>query len=96
MKIQTLACAIALATGGLFFTHTINQAMAETNATNVSQSIHPSQDQALVTRQLATLIDRQHYLNMRLDANTSNRILDMYIDSLDPEHTLFLASEKKK
>ena len=48
MKIQTLACAIALATGGLFFTHTINQAMAETNATNVSQSIHPSQDQALV------------------------------------------------
>ncbi|ENU60932.1 tail-specific protease [Acinetobacter sp. RIT698] len=93
MKIQTLACAIALATGGLFFTHTINQAMAETNATNVSQSIHPSQDQALVTRQLATLIDRQHYLNMRLDANTSNRILDMYIDSLDPEHTLFLASE---
>ncbi|MBJ8444924.1 carboxy terminal-processing peptidase [Acinetobacter bereziniae] len=93
MKIQTLACAIALATGGLFFTHTINQAMAETNATNVAQSLHPSQEQALVTRQLATLIDRQHYLNMRLDANTSNRILDMYIDSLDPEHTLFLASE---
>jgi len=93
MKLQTLACAIALATGGLFFSHTINQAMAETNATNVSQSIHPTQEQALVTRQLATLIDRQHYLNMRLDANTSNRILDMYIDSLDPEHTLFLASE---
>ncbi|WP_010115269.1 carboxy terminal-processing peptidase [Acinetobacter sp. P8-3-8] len=93
MKLQTLACAIALATGGLFFSHTINQAMAETNATNVSQSIHPTQEQALVTRQLATLIDRQHYLNMRLDVNTSNRILDMYIDSLDPEHTLFLASE---
>ncbi|RKG37373.1 carboxy terminal-processing peptidase [Acinetobacter rongchengensis] len=93
MKLQTLACAIALATGGLFFSHTINQAMAETNATNVSQSIHPTQEQALVTRQLATLIDRQHYLNMRLDANTSNRILEMYIDSLDPEHTLFLASE---
>ena len=66
MKLQTLACAIALATGGLFFSHTINQAMAETNATNVSQSIHPTQEQALVTRQLATLIDRQHYLNMRL------------------------------
>ncbi|MFW2078268.1 carboxy terminal-processing peptidase [Acinetobacter sp. ULE_I010] len=93
MKLQTLACAIALATGGLFFSHTINQAMAETNAINASQSIQPSQEQALVTRQLATLVDRQHYLNMRLDANTSNRILDMYIDSLDPEHTLFLASE---
>ena len=93
MKLQTLACAIALATGGVFFSHTINQAMAETNAINASQSIQPSQEQALVTRQLATLVDRQHYLNMRLDANTSNRILDMYIDSLDPEHTLFLASE---
>ena len=93
MKLQTLACAIALATGGVFFSHTINQAMAETNAINASQSIQPSQEQALVTRQLATLVDRQHYLNMRLDVNTSNRILDMYIDSLDPEHTLFLASE---
>ena len=93
MKLQTLACAVAIATGGLFFTHTINQAMAETNPTAVSQSIQPTQEQALVTRQLATLVDRQHYLNMRLDANTSNRILDMYIDSLDPEHSLFLASE---
>ncbi|MBD0165479.1 carboxy terminal-processing peptidase, partial [Acinetobacter baumannii] len=39
------------------------------------------------------LVDRQHYLNMRLDANTSNRILDMYLDSLDPDHSLFLDAE---
>ncbi|EPW5408632.1 carboxy terminal-processing peptidase, partial [Acinetobacter baumannii] len=32
-------------------------------------------------------------LNMRLDANTSNRILDMYLDSLDPDHSLFLDAE---
>ena len=30
MKLQTIACAVALATGGLFFSHTITQAMAET------------------------------------------------------------------
>ncbi len=30
---------------------------------------------------------------MRLDANTSNRILDMYLDSLDPDHSLFLDAE---
>ncbi|MFI7882724.1 carboxy terminal-processing peptidase, partial [Acinetobacter baumannii] len=59
----------------------------------VSQSIQPTQEQALVARQLATLVDRQHYLNMRLDANTSNRILDMYLDSLDPDHSLFLDAE---
>ncbi|WP_374664813.1 carboxy terminal-processing peptidase [Acinetobacter sp.] len=93
MKLQTLACAVALATGGLFFTHVVNEAIAAESNAAASTAIQPSQEQALVSRQLATLVDRQHYLNQRLDANTSNRILDFYIDSLDPEHTLFLASE---
>lgn len=93
MKLQTIACAVAIATGGLFFSHTMNEARAATNTAVVSQSIQPTQEQALVARQLATLVDRQHYLNMRLDATTSNRILDMYLDSLDPDHSLFLDSE---
>ncbi|HFX6247894.1 carboxy terminal-processing peptidase [Acinetobacter baumannii] len=93
MKLQTIACAVAIATGGLFFSHTMNGARAATNTAAVSQSIQPTQEQALVARQLATLVDRQHYLNMRLDANTSNRILDMYLDSLDPDHSLFLDAE---
>lgn len=93
MKLQTIACAVAIATGGLFFSHTMNEARAATNTAAVSQSIQPMQEQALVARQLATLVDRQHYLNMRLDATTSNRILDMYLDSLDPDHSLFLDSE---
>ncbi|MDC5513065.1 carboxy terminal-processing peptidase [Acinetobacter baumannii] len=93
MKLQTIACAVAIATGGLFFSHTMNEASAATNTAAVSQSIQPTQEQALVARQLATLVDRQHYLNMRLDANTSNRILDMYLDSLDPDHSLFLDAE---
>ncbi|MDC4816247.1 carboxy terminal-processing peptidase [Acinetobacter baumannii] len=93
MKLQTIACAVAIATGGLFFSHTMNEARAATNTAVVSQSIQPTQEQALVARQLATLVDRQHYLNMRLDANTSNRILDMYLDSLDPDHSLFLDAE---
>ncbi|AGQ09103.1 Periplasmic protease [Acinetobacter baumannii BJAB0868] len=71
----------------------MNEARAATNTAAVSQSIQPTQEQALVARQLATLVDRQHYLNMRLDANTSNRILDMYLDSLDPDHSLFLDAE---
>ncbi|MEW7105003.1 carboxy terminal-processing peptidase [Acinetobacter baumannii] len=96
MKLQTIACAVAIATGGLFFSHTMNEARAATNTAAVSQSIQPTQEQALVARQLATLVDRQHYLNMRLDANTSNRILDMYLDSLDPDHSLFLDAEVQK
>ena len=93
MKLQMIACAVAVATGSLFFTYTVNEAFAATEAPIVSSTIQPSQEQALVARQLATLVDRQHYLNLRLDATTSNRILDMYLDSLDPDHSLFLASE---
>lgn len=93
MKLQTIACAVAVATGGLFFSHVVNEAIAADNTAVPATSIQPTQEQALVSRQLATLVDRQHYLNMRLDTNTSNRILDFYLDSLDPEHTLFLASE---
>lgn len=76
-----------------FFSHAINEALAATDTVSVTQSIQPTKEQALVSRQLATLVDRQHYLNMRLDATTSNRILDMYLDSLDPDHSILLASE---
>lgn len=93
MKLQTIACAVALATGGLFFTHVVNEAAAAENTAAASAAIQPTQAQALVSRQLATLVDRQHYLNQRLDASTSNRILEFYLDSLDPEHALFLAAE---
>ncbi len=31
MKLQTIACAVAIATGGLFFSHTMNEARAATN-----------------------------------------------------------------
>ncbi|MDT0199603.1 tail-specific protease, partial [Acinetobacter sp. RG5] len=78
MKFQTIACAVAIATGGFFFTHVVNDAIAANSNEVVSKAIQPSQEQALVSRQLATLVDRQHYLNMRLDAQTSQRIFDFY------------------
>ncbi len=73
MKLQSLACAVALASGGLFLTHVVNVATAS-SATSV---LTPSREQSLVARQLATLMDRQHYLNMPLDEATSRRVLDM-------------------
>ena len=93
MKLQTLACAVTIATGGFFFSHVMNEAIAANNTVAAPETIQSTQEQALVSRQLATLVDRQHYLNMRLDANTSNRILDFYLDSLDADHSLFLAAE---
>lgn len=99
MKLQTIACAVAVATGGFFFTHVVSEAIAANDATTVAQAagqLQPTQEQALVTRQLATLVDRQHYLNQRLDSQMSKRILDFYIDSLDADHSLFLSSEVEK
>lgn len=93
MKLQTLACAVTIAMGGFFFSHVMNEAIAANNTVAAPETIQSTQEQALVSRQLATLVDRQHYLNMRLDANTSNRILDFYLDSLDADHSLFLAAE---
>jgi carboxyl-terminal processing protease len=93
MKLQTIACAVAVATGGLFFSYTVNEAIAATATEATVKTLQPTQEQALVSRQLASLVDRQHYLNMRLDAATSARILDFYLDSLDPEHSLFLATD---
>lgn len=93
MKLQYLACAVALASGGLFFTHVVTEAMAATETQTILNDILPTQEQALVARQMATLVDRQHYLPMRLNTETSTKIFDMYIDSLDPDHVLFLQSE---
>lgn len=89
MKLQHLACALALATSGLFFSHAIDQAIAAPSAT----ALTPIREQGVVTRQLATLMDRQHYLNMPLDEKVSARVLEMYLDNLDPEHSLFLQAD---
>jgi len=53
----------------------------------------PTREQSIVTKQVAQLLDAQHYLNMRLDKDVSRRILDMYLDNLDADHAIFLASD---
>lgn len=94
MKLHTLACTVALVSGGLFFSHVITQATAAPSvSSSASSNLVPTREQSVVARQLAGLMDRQHYLNMPLDETTSRRVLDMYIDTLDPEHVLFLQSD---
>lgn len=92
MKLQVLAGAIALSMGAWFFSSSTEQAIAADQSMQ-SLTLQPSKEQALVSRQVATLVDRQHYLPMRLDEATSKRVLDMYLDSLDGDHSLFLDSE---
>lgn len=74
---------------GLILTQSYGTAIAETN----SQGFAATPEQKLTTRQVAALLDRSHYLNQPLDSKTGAQILDMYLDSLDPNHTLFLQSD---
>ena len=53
----------------------------------------PNADQQLTTRQVATLLDRAHYLDEPLNQAMGAKALTMYLDTLDPNHTLFLQSD---
>ncbi|GAC1611249.1 MAG: hypothetical protein NVS3B3_21980 [Aquirhabdus sp.] len=85
-KMQTLVSAIALISATLLLPHTYADV-----ATKNTSALQPTREQSIVTRQMAMLMDTQHYLNMRLDAQTSARILEMYFDNLDADHAILMS-----
>lgn len=95
MKLQLLVSAIAIATGGWLFAYATQQAVADTPSQTEQQigGLGVTSEQRLVTRQMTSLVDRQHYLDQRLDSEISERVFELFIDSLDADHSLFLASE---
>lgn len=71
---------------------------AMTTSLNLAQAadtaaFEPSIDQKITTRQVAGLLEREHYLDMPLDAAMGQKILSNYLDTLDPNRTLFLQSD---
>ena len=86
---QWLLSAASVGIAGLILTQSYGTAVADTNTEGFKQT----PEQQLTTRQVAALLDRSHYLNQPLDTATGSEILSMYIDSLDPNHTLFLQSD---
>lgn len=93
-KLQALASIIALIGAGVFFPHVYGEATPSAGSQAVAVAdLAPTREQSIVTRQVAMLMDTQHYLNMPLDAKVSRRVLDMYLDNLDADHSIFLASD---
>ena len=86
---QWLLSAASVGIAGIILTQSYGTAMADTNTEGFVQT----PEQKVTTRQVAALLDRSHYLNQPLDSKTGSEILSMYIDSLDPNHTLFLQSD---
>lgn len=86
---QWLLSAASVGIAGIILTQSYGTAMADTNTEGFVQT----PEQKVTTRQVAALLDRSHYLNQPLDSKMGSEILSMYIDSLDPNHTLFLQSD---
>lgn len=86
---QWLLSAASVGIAGIILTQSYGTAVAETN----TESFVQTPEQKVTTRQVAALLDRSHYLNQPLDSKKGREILSMYIDSLDPNHTLFLQSD---
>lgn len=86
---QWLLSAVSVGIAGIILTQSYSTAVAETSTEGFVQT----PEQKVTTRQVAALLDRSHYLNQPLDSKMGSEILSMYIDSLDPNHTLFLQSD---
>ncbi|WP_457858161.1 carboxy terminal-processing peptidase [Psychrobacter pulmonis] len=86
---QWLLSAASVGVAGLIFTQSYSTAVADSN----TAGFKATPEQQVTTRQVAALLDRSHYLNQPLDSAMGSEILSMYIDSLDPNHTLFLQSD---
>ncbi|WP_372843474.1 carboxy terminal-processing peptidase [Psychrobacter sp.] len=86
---QWLLSAASVGIAGIILTQSYGTAVADTHTEGFKQT----PEQQVTTRQVAALLDRSHYLNQPLDTATGSEILSMYIDSLDPNHTLFLQSD---
>ena len=86
---QWLLSAASVGIAGLILTQSYGTAVANTE----TEGFVPTPEQKTTTRQVAALLDRSHYLNQPLDSEMGSEILSMYIDSLDPNHTLFLQSD---
>ncbi len=86
---QWLLSAVSVGIAGIILTQSYSTAVAETS----TEGFVPTPEQKVTTRQVAALLDRSHYLNQPLDSKMGSEILSMYIDSLDPNHTLFLQSD---
>ncbi|WP_201616847.1 carboxy terminal-processing peptidase [Psychrobacter urativorans] len=86
---QWLLSVASVGVAGLILTQSYGTAVANPDTDGFVQT----PEQQLTARQVAALLDRSHYLNQPLDSKMGNEILSMYIDNLDPNHTLFLQSD---
>ncbi len=70
--------------------------VAQNGPTNLPQHLKPGPDDSSVAQVTAQLFSRSHYLKHPLDAEISGKFLDEYLNSLDPRHFYFVATDLKE
>ena len=59
-------------------------------------AIAPTERQRGIARRVAAILEEVHYRHVPIDDHMSGQIFDRYVESLDSQHTYFLASDLKE
>src|SRR3984885_9156516 len=59
-------------------------------------AISPTDRERAIARRVGSILEEAHYRHVLIDDHMSSQIFDHYIESLDGQHTYFLASDLKE
>jgi carboxyl-terminal processing protease len=59
-------------------------------------AIAPTDRQRSIARRVGSILEEEHYRHVLIDDHMSSQIFDRYIESLDGQHSYFLASDLKE
>jgi len=59
-------------------------------------AIAPTDRERAIARRVGSILEEAHYRHVLIDDHMSSQIFDRYIESLDSQHTYFLASDLKE
>ena len=59
-------------------------------------AIAPTDRQRAIARRVGSILEEAHYRHVLIDDHMSGEIFDRYIESLDGQHSYFLASDLKE
>jgi len=72
------------------------QALNNANTLAAVDSIQPSSDHVQVDKTIANLLSYYHYRQSKLNDEQASSILDAYLDTLDPNRSFLLESDRKR
>jgi carboxyl-terminal processing protease len=99
MRFLSVIISLLVATAGGY---AANVAKAERDTTLISERhtngfkpkpLVPGPDDSKIARYASAILERNHYLQQRLDDDVSSKFLEKYLDALDPAHLVFLQSD---